>query len=114
MSNTRGVQRIAQMAAGRVDPVSGGAWVLGGTPTLKYPLLLYRISNSVPCYGFPLIILVSRSSALAAGCESGCTSSPSLSTLAATASGFRYSAFNRELDTKSTLVNAPRKWLVLL
>ena len=38
----------------------------------------------------------------------------SLSTLAATVSGFLCSASVRELDNEHTLVNAPRKWLVLL
>ena len=114
MSNIRGEPRIAQTVDWRVDLVSGGTWVLGGTPILKYPRLPYRISSSVPFYGSPLIVLVPRDSPLVAGCESGHTNSPSLFTLAASVSGFRRSTFDRELDAKPTLVNAPWKWLVLL
>ena len=80
----------------------------------QIPASLAGFQPTVPFYGSRLAVLVPRSSALVPDREGGRTIAPSLSALAATVSGFRGSAFNREFDTKPTLVNTARKWLVLL
>ena len=83
-------------------------------PHSHIPSSLAGFQPAVPFYGPHLVVLVPRGSARVTGSEGGGTSAPPLPTLAATVSGFWRSAFIRELDTEHTLVNAPRKWPVLL
>lgn len=82
-------------------------------PPLNTPSFV-GFQPTVPFYGPNLVTPVPRSFALIAGREGGRTSTPSLYSLATTVSGFRRRAFNRELDTEPTLVNSPRKQLILL